>query len=137
MTVKSNKGCEARQSDEEGWEYDCNDQITENMICGKENGEDNCQGDSGGPLVIRSDSGDIQVGVGIGCTRRDFPGVYARVSAQYDWIRRYACEGSSNPPASFQCEDISIGNWCFSLDTSAMDRAVVISISTSELKSTK
>ena len=84
MTVISNEECDKSESNEDGWEYDYNDKVTENMICAKDNGEGACQGDSGGPLVIRSDSGDIQVGVmswGIGCAHRDFPGVYTRVSA--------------------------------------------------------
>ena len=46
-----------------GYEEDYHNQISENMMCAKDSGEDSCQGDSGGPLVIRSDSGDIQVGV--------------------------------------------------------------------------
>ncbi|KAL7533286.1 hypothetical protein ACHAXR_005144 [Thalassiosira sp. AJA248-18] len=169
VTVISNEECESSKSDEDGWEYDYNDQITENMICAKDNGEDSCQGDSGGPLVIRSDSGDIQVGVvswGIGCAHRDFPGVYARVSTQYDWIRRNVCEGSSDPPASFQCDDITEnfqtqnprdGDWTTIVEedfsygygvfnhhengasryTKAMDRAGVVRIATSELKSNK
>lgn len=28
------------------------------------------------------------------------------MSSQYDWIRKNVCEGSSAPPASFECEDI-------------------------------
>jgi trypsin len=84
------------------------DQITDNMMCARDNGEDSCQGDSGGPLVIRSDSGDLQVGVvswGVSCAHGDFPGVYARVSAQYEWIQKHVCEGSSDPPAYFDCEN--------------------------------
>lgn len=107
VTTISNDECDESESDENGWDYDYNEQITENMMCAKDNGEDSCQGDSGGPLIIRSGSGDIQVGVvswGVGCAHQDFPGVYARVSAQYDWIRRNVCEQSSDPPASFGCD---------------------------------
>lgn len=84
-------------------------QITNNMLCAQEDGVDACQGDSGGPLVSKgtgSDGGDVQVGVvswGIGCAHADFPGVYARVSAQYDWIREEVCARSSLPPAEFDC----------------------------------
>ena len=33
----------------------------------------------------------------------DFPGVYARVSAQYDWIKEQVCDKGSSAPASFGC----------------------------------
>jgi secreted trypsin-like serine protease len=56
------------------------------MLCAGDlsnGGEDSCQGDSGGPLFVPDGgSGWIQVGIvsfGIGCGRRDFPGVYTRV----------------------------------------------------------
>mmetsp|Transcript_43664 Transcript_43664/g.91878 ORF Transcript_43664/g.91878 Transcript_43664/m.91878 type:complete len:145 (-) Transcript_43664:599-1033(-) len=87
VTVISNEECDASESNEYGWKYDYHNQITENMICARDQGEDACQRDSGGPLVIHLDSGDIQIGVvswGIGCAHRDFPGVYARVSAQFN-----------------------------------------------------
>eukprot|EP00571_Detonula_confervacea_P000325 CAMPEP_0172330650 /NCGR_PEP_ID=MMETSP1058-20130122/61514_1 /TAXON_ID=83371 /ORGANISM="Detonula confervacea, Strain CCMP 353" /LENGTH=455 /DNA_ID=CAMNT_0013047875 /DNA_START=194 /DNA_END=1561 /DNA_ORIENTATION=+ len=110
VTVLTNDECDQSSSDEMGFEYDYNGKITGNMMCAKHvEVKDSCQGDSGGPLVIRSNSGDIQVGVvswGIGCAHDDFPGVYARVSAQYDWIRKNVCEGSSAPPASFECDSI-------------------------------
>jgi len=86
-----------------------NGQITNNMLCAQEDGVDACQGDSGGPLVSKGtggDGGDVQVGVvswGIGCAHADFPGVYARVSAQYDWIREEVCARSSLPPSEFDC----------------------------------
>jgi len=90
-----------------GYEDDYHNQITDDMMCAKDGGEDSCQGDSGGPLVIRSNSGaDMQVGIvswGVSCAHEDFPGVYARISAQYDWIRTHVCEQSSDPPASFDC----------------------------------
>jgi trypsin len=95
-----------------GYQEDYHDQITENMMCAKDNGEDSCQGDSGGPLIIRRSSGDLQVGVvswGVSCAHESFPGVYARVSALYDWIKQHVCEQSSDPPASCDCEGISKG----------------------------
>merc|ERR1719445_1652389 len=54
---------------------------------------DSCVGDSGGPLIKPGvgDEGDIQVGIvswGVGCTKPYSPGVYARVSEQYEWIAR-------------------------------------------------
>ena len=65
--------------------------ITDSMICaGYEQGEyDACQDDSGGPLVCSSnDYYALIIGVvswGDGCGRG--PGVYARVSHVYDWIK--------------------------------------------------
>ena len=110
VTVISNEDCEKSESSEQGWDYNYNGQITENMMCAENKKvKDSCQGDSGGPLVVRSDSGDSLVGViswGVGCAHDDFPGVYARISAQYDWIRKNVCAGSSAPPASFECDDI-------------------------------
>lgn len=104
-------GIEANGTIIGGWDLDYHNEITENMMCAKDTSEDACQGDSGGPLVLRQSSGDdLQVGVvswGISCAHKDFPGVYARVSAQYDWIRQSVCEGSSDPPAYFDCENIA------------------------------
>ncbi|XP_077291820.1 trypsin beta-like [Arctopsyche grandis] len=64
--------------------------ITSRMICAgvTGGGKDSCQGDSGGPLV--RDSDNIQVGVvsfGIGCARKDYPGVYSNVSNLRSWIK--------------------------------------------------
>lgn len=66
-------------------------EVTPNMLCAgyPSQGEiDACQGDSGGPLVLSS-MPDTVIGVvswGIGCGAPKAPGVYARVSAAYDWI---------------------------------------------------
>ncbi|KAL7533866.1 hypothetical protein ACHAXR_005490 [Thalassiosira sp. AJA248-18] len=90
-----------------GYEDGYHNQITENMMCAQDNGEDSCQGDSGGPLVIRLDSKDVQFGIvswGVSCAHKDFPGVYSRVSSQYYWIRRHVCEESSDPPSYFECD---------------------------------
>jgi len=73
------------------------------MICAAARGKDACQGDSGGPLVWSSSDGDspsdedILVGVvswGKECADEDWPGVYARVSSNYDWIYQVVCEES-------------------------------------------
>jgi trypsin len=108
VNVITNEECEKSDGDFGSYE----DQITSHMLCAREEGggEDSCQGDSGGPLVIKGadSSEDVQVGVvswGIGCATADYPGVYARISSQYDWIKSEVCKGSKNPPSSFGCED--------------------------------
>lgn len=63
-------------------------------------GKDACQGDSGGPIL---DSRGMQVGVtsfGHGCALQGYPGVYARVSGEFDWINQQVCQLSANPPAN-------------------------------------
>lgn len=82
--------------------------IEKNMMCAWSNKKDACQGDSGGPLIRKgSDEGeDVQVGVvswGLGCAMDTFPGVYSRISAEYDWIRSTVCQISKYPPSSFGC----------------------------------
>jgi cell division septation protein DedD len=75
-------------------------------LCATDYQQDGCQGDSGGPLLKKglTDTEDVQVGVvswGYGCAEQ--PGVYARVSQGYDWIRQQVCALSDNPPGSFGC----------------------------------
>jgi secreted trypsin-like serine protease len=71
------------------------------VICAARPGKDACEGDSGGPLVLQywrkshdgetSPNDEVQIGVvswGLGCAEPGHPGVYTRVSAYLDWIRR-------------------------------------------------
>lgn len=79
--------------------------ITSNMMCAADDNQDSCQGDSGGPLF----DADAQklVGVvswGYGCADPRYPGVYAQVSSQFDWIRTTICNDHSTPKPGF-CED--------------------------------
>jgi hypothetical protein len=89
----------------------CNDsnyydgKITDAMLCAgfQEGGKDSCQGDSGGPLIRRknNDDGtitDTHVGVvswGEGCAFANKPGVYARTSANIEWIKETSCSMGS------------------------------------------
>jgi secreted trypsin-like serine protease len=108
----SNEECEQSSGTIYGMEVNYNDWITESMLCAMEFGEGSCQGDSGGPLVLKSTQGaDVQVGVvswGYGCGHEDFPGVYARVSSAYDWIREATCRRSVSPPADFDCDNLKL-----------------------------
>jgi trypsin len=114
VNVISSADCNASEGTIDGLNDSYNGQITDKMICAKDSNQDSCQGDSGGPLVILGNeadgASDILVGVvswGIGCANANFPGVYARVSAQYDWIRKEVRKRSSNPPVAFGCEDLN------------------------------
>jgi secreted trypsin-like serine protease len=71
------------------------------QICAGTGGSDACQDDSGGPLVVRTASGPVQIGVvswGLGCGRKDNPGVYMRVSAYTDWINGVIDPQPEPPP---------------------------------------
>lgn len=68
-------------------------------VCAKNEGKDSCWGDSGGPLILAGGGNNrtvpVQVGIvswGAECAHADFPGVYARISTAFDWIKNTACE---------------------------------------------
>jgi secreted trypsin-like serine protease len=76
--------------------------VASEMICAgdtRRGGVDACQGDSGGPMVRRDAAGEwVQVGIvswGIGCARRDYPGVYTQVSEYAEVIERKTSELSN------------------------------------------
>lgn len=62
--------------------------VTENMFCAGllgTGGKDTCTGDSGGPVEFDG----MIIGIvswGTGCARKDYPGVYTKVSNYIDWI---------------------------------------------------
>ena len=59
------------------------------MFCAYAPGTDACQADSGGPAIVETDGNATLVGVvsfGLGCARENVPGVYAKISANLDFI---------------------------------------------------
>eukprot|EP00579_Thalassiosira_antarctica_P006632 CAMPEP_0201879740 /NCGR_PEP_ID=MMETSP0902-20130614/10559_1 /ASSEMBLY_ACC=CAM_ASM_000551 /TAXON_ID=420261 /ORGANISM="Thalassiosira antarctica, Strain CCMP982" /LENGTH=382 /DNA_ID=CAMNT_0048407657 /DNA_START=111 /DNA_END=1259 /DNA_ORIENTATION=+ len=94
-------------------------QVQESMLCSLDNGKDGCQGDSGGPLIIEGNDSkgrnDVLVGLsswGVACAHSTLPGVYARVSYQYKWIKSIVCNNSGDQTARqvFNCDGASTGN---------------------------
>lgn len=59
--------------------------ITSHMMCAQTLYKDSCQGDSGGPLAVDGKLVGV-VSWGQGCARSEYPGVYTKVSAMYNWI---------------------------------------------------
>ena len=80
------------------------------MVCAYSNDQDACKGDSGGPMIRPGETvtDDVQIGIiswGLGCALDSFPGVYGRISLEYDWIVQNVCEMSKSPPSYFGCYD--------------------------------
>ena len=74
--------------------------MDETMLCAWGEDRDACGGDSGGPLAFWDD--DTQrwtlVGIisfGVGCGRRDYPGIYSRVAFHLDWVRSHLISSRS------------------------------------------
>ena len=66
--------------------------MDETMLCAWGEKRDACGGDSGGPLAFWEDETQrwLLVGIvsfGVGCGRRDYPGIYSSVAFHLDWIR--------------------------------------------------
>ena len=88
-----------------------NGYVDDNMLCAWQLNTDACQGDSGGPLIYGSLSSnnpadDVQIGIvswGLGCALEAFPGVYSRISEEFDWIEEQVCGLSDDPPDYFNC----------------------------------
>lgn len=67
-------------------------EVTDKQLCaGGQRGKDSCSGDSGGPLMLVRDRNHwFAAGVvsyGLGCGRKDWPGVYTNITTYYDWIK--------------------------------------------------
>lgn len=114
VNVVSNELCKLAEGFVNGTDLKYETFITDNVLCAWANQEGNCQGDSGGPLVIKGAdaASDVQVGVvsfGGDCASLTLPGVYARVSEAYDWIRSEVCAFNSITAneAGFDCPLVS------------------------------
>ena len=81
--------------------------VTNSMMCAASPGKDTCQGDSGGPLLVRITDSQQRpqwklVGIvswGIGCARRNSPGVYTRISSHSNFIKKSICTLSQYKPS--------------------------------------
>merc|ERR1712215_137583 len=96
VNVISNEACK------NDYGYTSN-QITDEMLCANVigGGKDACQSDSGGPLIGQCRDTVSRryelIGVvswGLYCAWKQYPGVYARVSKQLDWIKKNSQDGS-------------------------------------------
>merc|ERR1712176_1274878 len=90
------------------WSYNGSVKDATMFCAGTGGGKDSCQGDSGGPIFTNREPIE-QVGIvswGRGCAQRRYPGVYSRVSGEFDWIKAQICSLASSPPA-YLCGDNS------------------------------
>ena len=104
--------------------------ITNRMVCAARSTgsvhKDSCQGDSGGPLIDKATGKQIGiVSWGYGCANPNYPGVYAKVQDQINWINGYIDQWSGDnpapspvsPPSGGSCQDFpnfvdSYGDGC-------------------------
>ena len=81
-------------------------QVTSRMICANDNYKGTCSGDSGGPLATYDHTHNYWKLIGVvswsekgSCGGPMVPSVYARVTAELDWINAYTT-GQTCPPPS-------------------------------------
>lgn len=93
LDLLSNSECENRY-----------DRIPDVMVCATRSGKDSCQGDSGGPLIDKATGKLIGiVSWGADCADPFYPGVYAKVQHEIDWINQYiALWNVQTPPPAQQ-----------------------------------
>merc|ERR1712038_1502180 len=77
--------------------------VLPSMMCAADSGKDACGGDSGGPLFDANSQKLVGVvSWGIGCARPEYPGVYGRISEEWeDWIKPPICDHHSDPKPEF------------------------------------
>uniref|UniRef100_T1IU53 Peptidase S1 domain-containing protein n=1 Tax=Strigamia maritima TaxID=126957 RepID=T1IU53_STRMM len=86
VPVWSSEQCEVSLRNQLGPDF----QLSNTLMCAGGDGKDSCDGDGGGPLVCAVNGLWHQIGIvsfGIGCGRRNTPGVYTYVPAYSDWIK--------------------------------------------------
>lgn len=78
--------------------------ITDDMVCAFDvnPNQDFCLGDAGSPLILKGSTAtqDVLVGLaswGFDCASSTFPGVYSRISDQFEWIRITTCQLTTTP----------------------------------------
>jgi len=127
VTSLSNDECQESTGVWQGSTVSYNGHIKDNMMCARGSDQDACKGDSGGPMIVAGSSaaGDVQVGIiswGLGCATESFPGVYSRISWEYNWIASNMCEMLSDPLGYFGCPSPSEA----STSDADMERDVVV-----------
>ncbi|XP_004386751.1 polyserase-2 isoform X2 [Trichechus manatus latirostris] len=89
-------------------------QLLPGMLCAgyPEGRRDTCQGDSGGPLVCEEGGRWFQVGItsfGLGCGRRNRPGVFTAVAPFEAWIREQVMGSEPGPAFPAQPQGPQLG----------------------------
>jgi hypothetical protein len=94
--------------------------INEQMLCANVDGggKDACQGDSGGPLVTSGSGDGVTAGgnyelIGVvswgrECALASYPGVYARVTSQLDWIASTTASDWNTCPREPCCDTLTV-----------------------------
>jgi len=104
LRMISNEQCNESAGTYGAYQVSYKGRIQDNMLCANNRRRDSCQGDSGGPLV----SNGVLVGIvswGVGCRKKNFPGVYVRTSSIATWVNRNVCSFSMIVPPGMECND--------------------------------
>ena len=104
LRMISNEKCNESAGTYGAYQVSYKGRIQDNMLCANNRRRDSCQGDSGGPLV----SDGLLVGIvswGVGCRKKNFPGVYMRTSSIATWVNRNVCSFSMIVPPGMECND--------------------------------
>ena len=104
LRMISNEQCNESAGTYGAYQVSYKGRIQDNMLCANNRRRDSCQGDSGGPLV----SNGVLVGIvswGVGCRKKNFPGVYMRTSSIATWVNRNVCSFSMIVPPGMECND--------------------------------